>query len=73
MMRQLPMALAGVAGILLLLLGSTPPGTWSEGAQPARRAPEFPTSDPSHWINSPPLSMKELRGRVVVLEVWTFG
>ena len=34
------------------------------------RAPEI---SGDHWINSPPLSMAGLRGRVVVVEFWTFG
>ena len=25
------------------------------------------------WINSPPLSMPALRGRVVLVEFWTYG
>jgi thiol-disulfide isomerase/thioredoxin len=33
-------------------------------------APEFA---PGIWINSEPLTMKSLRGRVVLLEFWTFG
>jgi hypothetical protein len=33
-------------------------------------APEI-TGGP--WINSEPLSMEKLRGRVVVVEFWTFG
>lgn len=39
----------------------------------ARKAPEFPRADAEGWINSPPLAMKDLRGKVVVLDVWTFG
>jgi hypothetical protein len=39
----------------------------------ARPAPEFPHADAEAWINSPPLRMSGLRGRVVVLDVWTFG
>jgi len=35
-----------------------------------KRAPEFAKGD---WINSPPLSLAELRGKVVLLEFWTFG
>ncbi len=25
------------------------------------------------WINSPPLTLRALRGRVVVVEFWTYG
>ena len=35
------------------------------------RAPEFPSQDAARWIG-PPQSMAELRGRVVLLDVWTF-
>ena len=45
-----------------------------EGARPA---PEFPKADTSRWINSPPLKMtgsgeNGLRGKVMLLNVWTF-
>jgi thiol-disulfide isomerase/thioredoxin len=33
-------------------------------------APELATGN---WINSEPLKLKELRGRVVLIEFWTFG
>ena len=33
-------------------------------------APEFATGT---WINSEPLTLQELRGRVVLIEFWTFG
>ena len=33
-------------------------------------APEFASGS---WINSEPLSLKDLRGRVVLIEFWTFG
>lgn len=72
MTRSIPLTLTAAAGALLLLAGAAP-GLWGGPGGEARRAPEFPTADPSHWINSQPLSMKELRGRVVILEIWTFG
>ncbi len=34
-------------------------------------APEF--QDIETWVNSKPLTLKELRGKVVVLHFWTFG
>lgn len=38
-------------------------------APAAGTAPEFTGID--HWFNSQPLSMKELRGKVVLVEFWT--
>ena len=40
----------------------------TESNSPA--APEFA---PGNWINSEPLTLKSLRGRVVLVEFWTFG
>jgi thiol-disulfide isomerase/thioredoxin len=34
-------------------------------------APEF--QDIKGWINSPPLTMSSLRGKIVFLDFWTFG
>jgi hypothetical protein len=34
------------------------------------KAPEWRTGP---WINSPPLSLEGLKGKVVVLEFWTYG
>jgi hypothetical protein len=33
------------------------------------RAPEFPTA--LEWINSRPLSLADLRGKLVLLDFWT--
>ena len=35
------------------------------------KAPELAGVD--HWVNSPPLSMGALRGKVVIVNFWTFG
>ena len=42
------------------------------GAQsaPGQRAPEITAGQ---WINSAPLSIDGLRGRVVLVEFWTYG
>jgi len=38
----------------------------------ATQAPPFPTLDPVAWIGGP-VTWHELSGRVVLLDVWTFG
>jgi hypothetical protein len=35
------------------------------------RAPELP--DGLEWFNTSPLRMVELRGKVVILDFWTYG
>ncbi|MFQ5947158.1 MAG: hypothetical protein ACE5NC_13070 [Anaerolineae bacterium] len=68
-----------VAGIAILLgalatvgtLVWEPPGTEARRAvRIGQRAPEI-TGGP--WINSEPLSLAKLRGRVVFVEFWTYG
>jgi len=52
------------------LLGAPPPSGAQRGARLGQPAPEV-TGGP--WINSEPLSMERLRGRVVFVEFWTYG
>ena len=33
--------------------------------------PEFTSKSPSLWLNSKPLTRAELKGKVVLLEIWT--
>jgi hypothetical protein len=35
------------------------------------RAPEFPPN--LEWINSRPLTLADLRGKLVILDFWTYG
>ena len=70
MKRFLLLGMALVA-VLFLWRGRVP---WTEGSGPVDRpAPDFPTRDPGLWINSTPLSMGELKGQVVLIDVWTYG
>ena len=39
----------------------------------ARNAPAAPAISSGEWINSDPLSLEQLRGRVVLVGFWTFG
>jgi thiol-disulfide isomerase/thioredoxin len=64
--------LAACPGVLMFL---RPPVQASELLEPDRSppAPEFTSRAASDWINSPPLRLADLRGKVVLLDVWTFG
>jgi thiol-disulfide isomerase/thioredoxin len=55
---------AVIAGLALV---ATP----TRGSEPVM-APEFPTTEPSHWVGAP-VTLGSLRGQVVLLDVWTFG
>jgi hypothetical protein len=35
------------------------------------RAPDFPEG--LTWVNSDPIRLADLRGKVVILDFWTFG
>jgi hypothetical protein len=41
--------------------------------EPARVDRPAPDIAAGPWINSTPLSMTDLRGRVVLVEFWTYG
>ena len=42
----------------------------AEVVAPGKAAPEIAAGA---WINSEPLTMRALRGRVVLVDFWTFG
>jgi hypothetical protein len=62
------LAAAGLASAVVLLAASPAPEAFT--ARVGQPAPEI-TGGP--WINSEPLNMEKLRGRVVAVEFWTFG
>jgi thiol-disulfide isomerase/thioredoxin len=49
------------------------PDTRRDVLIPARNAPRAPELAVGAWINSGPLKIEELRGRVVLVDFWTFG
>lgn len=51
---------------------------WALGAEPVVvdapwQAPEFTHGDDSDWINSAPLKLADLEGKVVLIDFWTYG
>ena len=45
---------------------------WSADISPPFAAPDFTERSPEAWINSKPLHIEDLRGKVVLLDFWTF-
>jgi hypothetical protein len=86
-MRNRPSAALVVAALFIALLGlgcrpsaqpakalMPPPGseavTVSQQNRP--KAPDFPAT--LEWLNTDkPLSLKDLKGKIVLLDFWTFG
>src|ERR1700674_1340518 len=53
--------------------GSSPASLEADTLIPAAKAPAAPEFANGNWINSDPLTLNKLRGRVVLVEFWTFG
>ena len=71
-MRLKTLVVIGAVGLAVAAgaLGSARPGAAQSGPRIGQPAAEI-TGGP--WINSDPLSMEKLRGRVVYVEFWTYG
>lgn len=62
--------LAICLGALMLRLQVNAADSWP--ASQAPRAPEFSATGQADWINSRPLKLADLSGKVVLIDVWTF-
>ena len=65
---RIPASWLIVFGVAVALMAAGGPLT--EGRKPL---PEFEAPEPSSWVNSSPLTVAELRGDVLFVDVWTFG
>jgi len=61
----------GGAAALVFSLSAIAPGSGVAG--PPATLPEFKHTNADAWINSPPLTKAGLRGKVVLIEVYTSG
>ena len=59
--------------LAMVLLGLTASRPGGAGAQSLRLGAPAPEIAGSPWINSAPLTTAALRGRVVLVEFWTYG
>ena len=70
-MRAIRIVMVGM-GIALATVGAlSGPGT--AAGNPAAVGQPAPEITGGPWINSQPLSLAGLRGRVVLVEFWTYG
>ena len=53
--------------------GSAPPSTQPAGGQSTNQPSFDDNSGGSLWINSPPLTMEQLRGQVVLIDFWEYS
>jgi hypothetical protein len=62
--------IAAVAAVVIGLVGCGAPGADAQALKLGAPVPEIAGSP---WINSAPLTTATLRGRVVLVEFWTYG
>ncbi len=60
----------GAAALLAVLVTFIFFGRGASGIGPGTPAPELKGGP---WLNSEPLKLKDLRGKVVLIKMWTFG
>lgn len=66
--RWRPGRVPALAGLWLLLAASL-----ALGAAELKPMPAFPHNDAGPWLNSPPLHAADLRGKVVLIDLFTSG
>ncbi len=59
--------------LMVLTLGLATTLFSLSGPVQARAMPEFNNTNPEQWFNSTPLKRADLKGKVVLLDVWTYG
>jgi hypothetical protein len=62
-----------MGALLVVLLAVAAWGLGTAGAQALRLGQVAPDIAGAPWINSAPLTMPGLRGKVVLVEFWTHG
>lgn len=60
------------ASLAAALILTSLPGCSKGGDMNGVRAPEIAVKPERYWINSKPLSMKELRDKVVLIDIWDY-
>ena len=67
---KFPILLLALVPLAILLASAV---TYAARINPPDLMPEFTQTDTAAWINSEPLTTSDLRGKVVLIDVWTYG
>lgn len=67
------LVVVGLAAAAVWTVSTRPWALGAEPSEPPRQAPEFTHRGDSAWINSRPLMLADLEGRVVLIDFWTYG
>lgn len=70
-MNKLNVLPAAILAVLVLALSVSQAARGGPVRQPLA-APEFTQTGPEAWLNSAPLRLADLRGKVVLVDFWTF-
>lgn len=71
--RRTSISIVVVLGVVAVAAVGVP-ALWRGGSAAGQRLGEpAPELAGGRWINSPPLTIGALRGRVVLVEFWTYG
>jgi thiol-disulfide isomerase/thioredoxin len=70
-MKRLNILILSTLAVIALALPLTQAARGGGVRQPLA-APEFTHASPDEWLNSAPLKLTDLRGKVVLVDFWTF-
>ena len=70
--RSVQYVLIVAATVALHLAAHLPLDAVATESDSSPQAAEFTHSSPKEWINSPPLTLTQLRGKVILIDFWTF-
>lgn len=59
--------------VAVIFVGTIPPSISISPSDPPDRLPQFHTQAAEDWINSSPLRVEDLKGKVVLVDFWTYG
>ena len=66
-------SVAAMLAFIAVVIGLAGPPTAARGERGIRAGQPAPEIAGGPWINSEPLTLAALRGRVVYVEFWTYG